>query len=106
MDRIQLLCALDANYLPQLRVLLTSIRLNNPGETFGLYLMHSGLPECEQLPVFILFSGTDTNIAINFVHRWFLLTDRQTKDSAAQQSRDCSLSPNSSNRQHTSTAAT
>ena len=47
MDRIQLLCALDANYLPQLRVLLTSIRLNNPGETFGLYLMHSGLPERE-----------------------------------------------------------
>ena len=47
MDRIQLLCALDANYLPPLRVLLTSIRLNNPGETFGLYLMHSGLPECE-----------------------------------------------------------
>ena len=47
MDRIQLLCALDANYLPQLRVLLTSIRLNNPGETFGLYLMHSGLPEHE-----------------------------------------------------------
>ena len=47
MDRIQLRCALDANYLPQLRVLLTSIRLNNPGETFGLYLMHSGLPECE-----------------------------------------------------------
>lgn len=47
MDRIKLLCALDANYLPQLRVLLTSIRLNNPGETFGLYLMHSGLPECE-----------------------------------------------------------
>ena len=47
MDRIQLLCALDANYLPQLRVLLTSIRLNNPGEPFGLYLMHSGLPERE-----------------------------------------------------------
>ena len=47
MDRIKLLCALDANYLPQLRVLLTSIRLNNPGETFGLYLMHSGLPERE-----------------------------------------------------------
>lgn len=47
MDRIQILCALDANYLPQLRVLLTSIRLNNPGETFGLYLMHSGLPERE-----------------------------------------------------------
>ncbi len=47
MDRIQLLCALDENYLPQLRVLLTSIRLNNPGEAFGLWLMHSGLPERE-----------------------------------------------------------
>lgn len=47
MDRIQILFAMDANYLPQLRVLLTSIRLNNPGETFGLYLMHSGLPERE-----------------------------------------------------------
>lgn len=47
MDTIRLLFSLDANYLPQLRVLLTSIELNNPGERFGLYLMHSGLPEAE-----------------------------------------------------------
>ena len=32
MDTIRLLVSLDRNYLPQLRVLLTSIRLNNPGE--------------------------------------------------------------------------
>lgn len=45
MDAIRLLFALDANYLPQLRVLLTSIAVNNPGERFELYVMHSGLPE-------------------------------------------------------------
>mgnify|MGYP001852158354 FL=1 len=45
MDAIRLLFALDANYLPQLRVLLTSVALNNPGERFELYVMHSGLPE-------------------------------------------------------------
>ena len=44
-DAIRLLFALDANYLPQLRVLLTSVALNNPGERFELYVMHSGLPE-------------------------------------------------------------
>ena len=45
MDAIRLLFALDENYLPQLRVLLTSIAVNNPGECFELYVMHSGLPE-------------------------------------------------------------
>lgn len=45
MDAIRLLFALDENYLPQLRVLLTSIAVNNPGERFELYVMHSGLPE-------------------------------------------------------------
>lgn len=44
MDTIRLLFALDANYLPQLRTLLTSIDINNPGERFELYVMHSGLP--------------------------------------------------------------
>ncbi len=47
MDTIHLLFALDANYLPQLRVLLTSICINNPGERFELHVMHSGLPEEE-----------------------------------------------------------
>ncbi len=45
MDTIRLLVSLDRNYLPQLRVLLTSIRLNNPGEKFALYLLHSRLEQ-------------------------------------------------------------
>lgn len=45
MDTIHLLVTLDRNYLPQLKVLLTSIYYNNPGEIFAVYLMHSGIPE-------------------------------------------------------------
>lgn len=48
MNSIRLLFALDANYLPQLRVLLTSVDINNAGEHFDIYLMHSGLP-CGEL---------------------------------------------------------
>lgn len=47
MDAVNILVALDQNYLPQLRVLLTSIRVNDPGEQIRLYLFHSGLPEQE-----------------------------------------------------------
>ena len=43
MDTLSLLVSLDKNYLPQLQVLLTSLRLNNPGETIDLYLLHSSL---------------------------------------------------------------
>lgn len=45
MQPIALLTTLDENYLPQLQVLLTSIRLNNPGELFSLYLIHSGISQ-------------------------------------------------------------
>lgn len=45
MDTIHLLAALDARYLPQLKVLLTSAAANNPGERFALWLLHSGIPE-------------------------------------------------------------
>ncbi len=45
MDQIQLLTTLDQNYLPQLQVLLTSLWVNNPGESFSLCLLHSGIPE-------------------------------------------------------------
>lgn len=44
MDTINLLVTLDRNYVPQLNVLLTSIYLNNPGQPFAVYLMHSGIP--------------------------------------------------------------
>lgn len=43
MEPILLLTTLDENYLPQLQVLLTSVHLNNPGEIFFLYLIHSGI---------------------------------------------------------------
>lgn len=45
MDPIFLLTTLDQNYLPQLQVLLTSISVNNPKDTFVLLLLHSGIPE-------------------------------------------------------------
>lgn len=42
---INLLVTLDENYLPRLRVLLTSIYLNNPGTAFHVYLLHRGIPQ-------------------------------------------------------------
>ena len=50
-DPIRLLAALDQGYVPQLCVLLTSVRLNNPGERFELYLLHNHLPDdcCAQI---------------------------------------------------------
>ena len=51
MDTIHLLAALDESYLPQLRVLLTSVRLNNPGEVFALHLLHSRIPDRALAPV-------------------------------------------------------
>ena len=45
MDTISLLTTLDEHYIPQLQVLLTSLSVNNPGETFRLWLLHSGIPE-------------------------------------------------------------
>lgn len=40
---IDLLTTLNERYLPQLRVLLTSIVINNPGRTFRLYLIHRSI---------------------------------------------------------------
>lgn len=51
MEPIILLTTLDQNYLPQLRVLLTSLFLNNLGEPFLLYLLHSGVPQEAFAPV-------------------------------------------------------
>ena len=45
MDAISILSALDEHYLPQLRVLLTSLRLNEPSHSVDLYLLHSTLSE-------------------------------------------------------------
>ena len=43
MNPIPLLVSLDANYLPQLRVLLPSLWLNHPGQPFSVYLLHRSL---------------------------------------------------------------
>lgn len=45
METINLLAALDENYLPQLSVLLTSLTLNNPKTRFDFYLIHSNIPQ-------------------------------------------------------------
>ena len=44
MKPISLLTTLNQGYLPQLQILLTSIRINNPEEAISLYLLHSGIP--------------------------------------------------------------
>lgn len=43
--KINLLVCLDENYLPQLRIMLASLTLNNPDVKLCVYLLHSGIPE-------------------------------------------------------------
>lgn len=45
MDSIRLFVTLNENYVPQLKVLLTSVAVSNPNETIDLYMMHSGIGE-------------------------------------------------------------
>lgn len=40
-----LLVSLNQNYLPQLRVMLTSLFLNNPGLNCRVWLLHRGIPD-------------------------------------------------------------
>mgnify|MGYP001661694441 CR=1 FL=1 len=40
-----LLLTLDENYIPQMKVLMTSIYINNPGRVFDVYLLHSRIGE-------------------------------------------------------------
>ena len=47
MDRISLLFTLDDGYTPQLRTLLTSAWISNPGERFSIFLLQSSIPEKE-----------------------------------------------------------
>ena len=42
-----LLVTLDQNYLPQLRVMLLSLRANNPGLGCRVFLLHRSIPEEE-----------------------------------------------------------
>ena len=40
-----LLVTLDENYIEQMKVLMTSIYINNPGQIFNIYLIHSGISD-------------------------------------------------------------
>ncbi|WP_296112604.1 glycosyltransferase family 8 protein [uncultured Anaerococcus sp.] len=42
---IDLLLTLDENYIKHMKVLMTSIYITNPSETFNIYLIHSGIAE-------------------------------------------------------------
>lgn len=42
---MNILVSLDQNYLPQLKVLLTSLYINNPGTPCQIFLMHRNMPE-------------------------------------------------------------
>lgn len=49
--KINLLVTLDQGYIPQLIVLLTSIRINHSDGCFDLYLLHQSLTEKQLAPV-------------------------------------------------------
>ena len=44
-SRMQILVTLNKNYMPQLKVLLTSIHTSQPEESPDIWLMHSGIPD-------------------------------------------------------------
>lgn len=44
-ESMAILTTLDQRYLPQLQVMLTSLKINNPSEPVSLYLLHSGIPD-------------------------------------------------------------
>lgn len=48
LDRMDLLVTFDQNYIPPFRTMLKSLVLNNPGEVFHVWLLHSAIPQ-EQL---------------------------------------------------------
>lgn len=48
---MELLVTVNKNYIFPLQIMLTSLYINNPGERFHLYLIHSGLKEEEMEPL-------------------------------------------------------
>jgi len=44
---IHILVTLDENYLPPLRVMLTSVFVNNPGEKMEVWMLHRSILEIE-----------------------------------------------------------
>ena len=44
---MNILVTLDSNYIIPLKVMLTSLFINNRKNSFSIYLMHSRLKDCE-----------------------------------------------------------
>ena len=44
---IHIMVTLDENYIPPLRVMLTSLFVNNPGEKIEIWMLHRSIPEME-----------------------------------------------------------
>ncbi len=61
---MNILVALDSNYIHPLKVMLKSLFLNNPGEHFRIYLMQSAIPErqLENLSRFVEEDGQKLEI--------------------------------------------
>ena len=67
-ETINILAALDENYLPQLRVMLTSIILNNPKSRFNFYLLHNNIPDKSIDTIRILGKRTGNGFSAIRVH--------------------------------------
>ena len=81
MDTISILAALDEHYLPQLHVLLTSLRLNNPGEHMDLYLLQSAVsPEG---------NGSAPPSAMDLSRCWWMTPYSRAPQSAASTPKRC-----------------
>ena len=61
---MNLLVTLDSNYIKPLKVMLKSLFLNNQGESFAIYMMHSSLDaqELDDLRQFIAGHGNQLNV--------------------------------------------
>lgn len=61
---MNILVTLNSNYLRPLKVMLKSLFINNPGENFSIYLMHSSIKDVEinKLDKFIKSNGSNLKI--------------------------------------------
>ena len=61
---MNILVTLNSNYLKPLRVMLTSLFLNNPGEKFCIYVLHTSIEKAEldELSIFIERHNSELNV--------------------------------------------
>ncbi len=65
MHKINILVALDKNYIPYLDVMLSSLRYSNPDCSFSVYLLHSSLTEADTVSTVRVLGDSDKLILIN-----------------------------------------